>query len=65
MKASQFCYWLQGYFELSKAEKIDEKTTEEIKKHLKMVFKYELDKEHGDEEMQSQLNEIHNRIMDY
>lgn len=69
MKASQFCYWLQGYFELVSVDldehdekylEMSRKQVECIQKHLALVFKHELDAEHGDEEVQAALNAIHN-----
>jgi len=38
MKSEQFCYWLQGLFELGNQTQLDEKQTELIKKHLNMVL---------------------------
>jgi hypothetical protein len=38
MTPEQFCYWLQGFFEISGAEKIDARQTKEIKNHLSTVF---------------------------
>lgn len=43
MKSRDFCYWLQGFFELSEDSTINEKQMLEIKKHLSMVFFYEID----------------------
>ncbi len=49
MTSRDFCYWLQGYFELeimtsNHPEKttISDKQAEAIKNHLAMVFKHEL-----------------------
>ena len=38
MTAEQFCYWLQGYMEMSEAEKLDEKQVKIMKDHLALVF---------------------------
>jgi hypothetical protein len=38
MDEKQFCYWLQGFFELSNQCYIDEKQTAQIRNHLKLVF---------------------------
>ena len=43
MNSIDFCFWLQGHFELSDAKKLNEKQTEVIKKHLSLVFKHEID----------------------
>jgi len=38
MTPEQFCYWLQGYMEMSEAEKLDEKQVKIMKDHLALVF---------------------------
>jgi hypothetical protein len=60
MKSRDFCYWLQGFFELS----VDKPTlapaqVECIQRHLALVFKHEIDPEGGDERMQEALNALH------
>lgn len=62
MKAENFCYWLQGYFEISGVDG-DTMTTEKIeciRKHLALVFKHDIDPKQGSPEHQAELNEIHN-----
>lgn len=59
MRPDQFCYWLQGFFEVSEAQELTPRQTEQIKKHLSLVFAHVLDKGHGDEQEQKKLNEIH------
>lgn len=59
MKARDFCYWLQGLFELSGVEELDKRQTEMIKKHLNMVFYHEIDPSMGGEEHQGKLSQIH------
>jgi hypothetical protein len=62
MTSVQFCYWLQGLFELSGSDPplvLNAQQVEIIKKHLNMVFKHELDPALGDEEHRSILHEIH------
>jgi hypothetical protein len=65
VKASEFCYWLQGYFEIAaKGEEVEPgwlhpPQTEVIKAHLAMVFKHELDQQHGTPEHQAELQSIH------
>jgi hypothetical protein len=39
MNELQFCYWLQGFFELSNPKTLDENQVQEIKNHLNLVFK--------------------------
>lgn len=43
MNSIDFCYWLQGYFELSDVKKIDTKQTKIVKDHLNLVFLHEID----------------------
>jgi hypothetical protein len=38
MSPQDFCYWLQGFMEVSDPKSIDEKQLEVIKKHLALVF---------------------------
>ena len=38
MTSESFCYWLQGFLEVSQAEKIDAKQVQIIKDHLNLVF---------------------------
>ena len=59
MKARDFAFWLQGYFEVSQPKQIGENETEMIKKHLALVFKHEIDPEMGDDKHQAELNVIH------
>jgi hypothetical protein len=63
MKSTEFCYWLQGFFELSEPEAerhmgLGIEQVELIKKHLAMVFKHEIDPSYPDGQV---LNEIHNK----
>lgn len=41
MKSIEFCYWLQGLFELNTPIEINANQTALIRKHLKMVFVHE------------------------
>lgn len=69
MTSRDFCYWLQGFFEISSSFR-GEVTTSQltlsshqvdmIKKHLALVFKHEIDPSYGDADHQKILNEIHN-----
>lgn len=43
MKSRDFCYWLQGLFELGKPITLDQTQVELIKRHLALVFKHEID----------------------
>lgn len=43
MTSRDFCYWLQGYFEISSSKSLGERETEAIKRHLALVFRHEID----------------------
>ena len=49
MKAIEFCYWLQGYFELDRvsAKPLTAKQVELIQRHLALVFKHDIDPQAG------------------
>ena len=38
MTPQEFCYWLQGFFEIADPKALDEKQTAMIKEHLDLVF---------------------------
>lgn len=63
MNSREFCYWLQGMFELTNTTSLDEKQTDLIKRHLQLVFKHEIDPSYGDETVQKELNNIHNNLI--
>jgi hypothetical protein len=61
MKATEFCYWLQGYFELSETpQPLTTARVEVIKNHLAMVFAHDIDPQAGNEAHQATLNSLHN-----
>lgn len=41
MKATEFCYWLQGLFEIHNTIQLNSNQVDLIKKHLQMVFLHE------------------------
>lgn len=47
MTSRDFCYWLQGYFELNEelqdGRGMGAAQTETVKQHLALVFKHEID----------------------
>jgi len=43
MTSRDFAFWLQGFFEITGTNKIDEGQAEIIKNHLNLVFKHEID----------------------
>jgi len=70
MKSRDFCYWLQGFFEINEAglehvsedstrhdQALEPKQVEMIKKHLRLVFKHEIDPSMGDQEALNSLHE--------
>lgn len=59
MMARDFCFWLQGLFELGDVTSLDERQTDLIKRHLAMVFRHEIDPGDGDGKMQEALDTIH------
>jgi hypothetical protein len=59
MTSRDFCFWLQGYFEISEVNALDTKQVEIIKRHLQMVFAHEIDPKMGDEKHQTVLSGLH------
>jgi len=47
MTSRDFCYWLQGHFEISNCSELDKPQTEMVKRHLALVFKHEIDPSYG------------------
>lgn len=64
MTSRDFCYWLQGYFEVSGITHVGEKEIAIIKNHLNMVFKHEIDPSHGDAAHQKMLSDAHKGLLD-
>ena len=44
MTERDFCYWLQGFFELNQPKSLTPEQTLEVKKHLYNVFQHECEK---------------------
>lgn len=42
MTSRDFCFWLQGLFEVGKPVSLDAEQTEMLKKHLGLVFQHEI-----------------------
>jgi hypothetical protein len=61
MTSRDFCYWLQGLFELSGAKSLDEEQTATIRAHLAMVFAHEIDPSQGTPEHREELQRLHDR----
>jgi hypothetical protein len=59
MTSRDFCFWLQGFFEVPKPKELTPEQTEMIKKHLSLVFIHEIDPSMGAAPHQAALNEAH------
>lgn len=68
MKATEFCYWLQGFFELNQAaeqytnqhtNQLISEQVEIIQRHLALVFVHDIDPKAGPSKYQEELNKIH------
>lgn len=44
MTERDFCYWLQGFFELNQPECLTPEQTNEVRKHLYNVFQHDCEK---------------------
>lgn len=45
MTTRDFCYWLQGVFEVGKLTSLDEEQTKIVKNHLNLVFVHSIDED--------------------
>lgn len=66
MTAKDFCYWLQGYFELNHAgadhaHPLSQTQVECVQRHLSLVFVHDIDPKAGGPETQAALNKIHSK----
>lgn len=62
MTSRDFCYWLQGFFELTQVpEGLSVEQTKMIRAHLNLVFKHEIDPsiDGGNAGLATTLQEIH------
>lgn len=72
MKSRDFCYWLQGYFEIENNQprppewepRLNGSQIKMIQNHLAMVFKHEIDPSNGTPEHNETLAKIHRSISD-
>ena len=55
MTENQFCYWLQGFFEMTDSTALSENQVKMISNHLKLVFKKETPTLEGLEYLQDQI----------
>ena len=61
MKSVEFCYWLQGLFEVGEPTTLNEKQVTLIKAHLNMVFFHEIDPSYPAQQQQV-LTELHSGV---
>lgn len=59
MTSRDFCYWLQGFFEISGTAALTPEQAAVVQKHLALVFKHEIDPSMGPKEHQEELDAIH------
>jgi hypothetical protein len=66
MQSRDFCYWLQGFFELVDANPraregyaLTAEQVANIKAHLALVFAHEIDPSHGTPKHREALSKIH------
>jgi hypothetical protein len=60
MKATEFCFWLQGFFELSESEQLTPRQVEIIRNHLKLVFYHDIDPSYSEDPgVQAEMQIIH------
>lgn len=62
MKSRDFCYWLQGFFELSGEAMLSADQNQKIRNHLSMVFKHEIDPSNGTAEHNRELSALHTAL---
>lgn len=63
MTSRDFCFWLQGLFELGEVSALNEKQTTLIQRHLALVFEHEIDPSMSDDpEVQQRLQDIHDGV---
>lgn len=58
MNSRDFCYWLQGLFEVAEPKTLNEKQVDLIKRHLNMVFIHEIDPSFPQDQQQA-LDQAH------
>lgn len=47
MKAPEFCYWLQGFFEINGVAPLTVDQSQVIQNHLNLVFLHDIDPKQG------------------
>lgn len=63
MQSRDFCYWLQGFFEIGAADSLTASQLSIVKAHLALVFKHEIDPsiDGGDTAKKNVLDHLHNQ----
>lgn len=62
MKSVEFCYWLQGMFEINPPSNgLTKEQVSIIEKHLGLVFYHEIDNSYPSEQLDA-LNKFHNEV---
>lgn len=61
MTSRDFCFWFQGFLEVSDPQQgITPEQTEIIKNHLNLVFVHEIDPSYSkDQKVQDHMNKVH------
>jgi len=59
MTSKTFIYFLQGYLELANPKTISKKEFKQIKGHLQLAFRDDIDKSYGDKKHQDKLTAAH------
>lgn len=59
MNSIDFCFWLQGAFEINDAREFDKIQTAIIKNHLQLVFKHEIDDLRAEGGTKEELQAVH------
>jgi len=61
MNSIDFCFWLQGFFEISGSEEMTDEQVKIVKKHLNLTFVHEIDplREKQTTATLEELNEAH------
>lgn len=60
MTTRDFAYWLQGFFEISKATSLDDQQVQMVKNHLNLVFLHDIDpSEKLTPQQEKKANQIH------
>ena len=65
LTSRDFCYWLQGFFEITGGETpLTAAQATMVQKHLNLVFIHEIDPTFGGKAEQDKLNTLHGNLPD-